>query len=98
MDLSLVDKLIANKSSDSEEPEGKTGLPKGIQERTLKLILDYFKENKDWQSGDIIAEKLGLSIVTVRHYLRYLYEEKTLLADVNYETGGRPCMLYKLSK
>jgi response regulator of citrate/malate metabolism len=98
MDQSFVDKLIANKSSDSEETEVKTGLPKGIQERTLKLILDYFKENKDWQSGDIIAEKLGLSIVTVRHYLRYLYEEKTLLADVNYETGGRPCMLYKLSK
>ena len=43
----------------------------------------------------MVAEKLGLSIVTVRHYLTYLLEQKILVEDINYETGGRPCMLYK---
>ena len=70
--------------------------PKGIQEKTLKTIKDYFTKNPDWQSGDTVAQKLGLSIVTVRHYLTYLVEIHELKEDINYETGGRPSMLYKL--
>ena len=64
-------------------------------EYNYNLLENYFEENKGWHSGDMVAEKLGLSIVTVRHYLTYLLEQKILVEDINYETGGRPCMLYK---
>ena len=72
--------------------------PKGIQEKTLQTIIEHLKENKNkWLTGDEIAEKVGLTGVTVRRYMTHLSETGMVIADMNYETGGRPCMLYKLS-
>ena len=72
--------------------------PKGIQEKTLQLIIEHLKDNKDkWLTGDDIAEKVGLTGVTVRRYMTHLTEIGKVVADMNYETGGRPCMLYKIS-
>lgn len=69
--------------------------PKGINRKTLSTITDFFDENSGWHSVDMISEKLKISIVTVRHYMNYLVQKKFVYEDVNYETGGRPCMLYK---
>ncbi|MBP3447687.1 MAG: response regulator [Clostridia bacterium] len=71
--------------------------PKGIQEKTLQTIMEHLKENKNkWLTGDEIAEKVGLTGVTVRRYMTHLSETGMVIADMNYETGGRPRMLYKL--
>ncbi|MBQ9736841.1 MAG: response regulator [Clostridia bacterium] len=71
--------------------------PKGIQEKTLQTIIEQLKENKNkWLTGDEIAEKVGLTGVTVRRYMTHLAEAGMVIADMNYETGGRPRMLYKL--
>ena len=41
--------------------------PKGIQEKTLQTIIEHLKKNKNkWLTGDEIAEKVGLTGVTVR--------------------------------
>ena len=72
--------------------------PKGIQEKTLQTIIEHLKENKNkWLTGDEIAEKVGLTGVTVRRYMTHLAEAGMVIADMNYGTGGRPCMLYKIS-
>ena len=72
--------------------------PKGIQEKTMQMIPDYMKENSNkWLAGDEIAEKVGLTGVTVRRYMSHLTETGMVIGDMNYETGGRPCMLYKIS-
>ena len=72
--------------------------PKGIQEKTLQTIIEHLKENKSkWLTGDEIAEKVGLTGVTVRRYMTHLSETGMVIADMNYGTGGRPCMLYKIS-
>ena len=72
--------------------------PKGIQEKTLQTIIEHLKENKSkWLTGDEIAEKVGLTGVTVRRYMTHLAESGMVIADMNYGTGGRPCMLYKIS-
>ncbi len=72
--------------------------PKGIQEKTLQTIIEHLKENKSkWLTGDEIAEKVGLTGVTVRRYMTHLSETGIVIADMNYGTGGRPCMLYKIS-
>ena len=71
--------------------------PKGIQEKTLQTIIEHLKKNKNkWLTGDEIAEKVGLTGVTVRRYMTHLSETGMVIADMNYGTGGRPCMLYKL--
>ena len=94
IDQSYVDSLISNQGSariaDKE-------LPKGIQEKTLNLLIDFMKNKGGWVTGDQISEEVGLSSVTVRHYMSYLLENKQVKAEINYETGGRPSMLYRMS-
>ena len=104
LDQSSIDSIISGgqsvKTVSSPEPatsHQQATYPKGIQQKTLNTVKDYFDENPSWQSGDLVAQKLGLSIVTVRHYLNYLVEIKFLDESINYETGGRPSMLYKLN-
>lgn len=90
LDQSKIDSLIsASVSLEKEE------LPKGIQKKTLDKILEYFGTVNYWQSVDMISEKIGISIVTIRHYLNYLVEKKVLEETINYETGGHPSVLYR---
>ena len=93
IDQSYVDSLISNNGNPHTNNE--SNLPKGIQQKTLALITDYMKEKTGWVNGDQIAEDVGLSCVTVRHYMTYLMEIKKIHGEINYETGGRPSMLYK---
>ena len=82
---------------DTSRKKNESFYPKGIQEKTLFLILNYLKENKNiWFTGDEISEKIGLTSVTVRRYMNYLSETGRVISDINYETGGRPRMQYKL--
>lgn len=92
IDQSYVDSLI---SSSATGHNSEANLPKGIQKKTLDLITDYMKGKSGWISGDQISEEIGLSNVTVRHYMSYLMETKKIKGDINYETGGRPSMLYR---
>ena len=83
---------------DTSRKKGEDIYPKGIQEKTLHLIMEHLKENKNnWLTGDEIAEKVSLTSVTVRRYMNYLAESGKVVAEMNYETGGRPCMLYKIT-
>ncbi len=94
IDQSYVDSLISNPGAvhlaDKE-------LPKGIQEKTLNLLTDYLKNKGGWVTGDQISADVGLSSVTVRHYMSYLMEIKKIRGEINYETGGRPSMLYRMA-
>lgn len=69
--------------------------PKGIQAKTLDMIKNHLQNVTTWQSVDMIAGTLGISIVTVRHYMNYLVQNNFAMEDIDYETGGRPCLLYK---
>ena len=87
-----IDLIIVNSRKKSDDL-----FPKGIQEKTLELIMDYLNANKSiWFTGDEIAEKVNLTGVTVRRYMNYLAESGRVVSEMNYETGGRPCMKYKV--
>lgn len=87
-----IDHIIDNSRKQSKEL-----YPKGIQEKTLRLIVKYLKSNKGTSfTGDEIAEKVGLTAVTVRRYMNYLVDAGRVSSEMNYETGGRPCMRYKI--
>lgn len=89
-----IDFIIENAHKKSEKL-----YPKGIQEKTLQTILDEMKKNpSEWMTGDEIAERIGLTGVTVRRYLNHLTEKGILLSEIDYETGGRPCMRYRVSE
>lgn len=77
---------------------GKETLPKGIQRKTLLLIESYFNKNTEWNTVDMISDAIGISIVTVRTYMNFLVQKKIIKEDINYSTGGRPSILYKVNK
>lgn len=71
--------------------------PKGIQEKTLLIIKNCLSNNMPKSlTSDDIAEKTGLTGVTVRRYMSYLEESGQVVSEINYETGGRPCLVYHL--
>ena len=89
-----IDHIIDNTRKKSDDL-----YPKGIQEKTVDLIMEYLKANEGkWFTGDDIAEKVGLTGVTVRRYMNYLAESGRVPGEMNYETGGRPCMKYRIIK
>lgn len=88
-----IDYIIDNSRKKSEEL-----YPKGIQVKTLEKIMEELNKNNDkWLTGDEISERISLTSVTVRRYMNYLSESGKVIAQINYETGGRPCMKYKIT-
>ncbi|MCR5620669.1 MAG: response regulator [Treponema sp.] len=106
LDQSSVDSIMARAGGQGQSGQhgggaGRSGTesgkdyPKGIQEKTLMHILEYLEVQKGWLNGDVIAENVGLSAVTVRHYMNYIVNTGKASESINYETGGRPCVLYR---
>lgn len=96
MDLDKVNQKNIDFLIDRQRKSTSEVYPKGIQQKTLQTITEYLGVNKNrWLTGDEIAESIGLTAVTVRRYMNYLTDKGIVIADMNYETGGRSCMLYK---
>ncbi len=70
--------------------------PKGLHRRTLSNIRDFINksESQDIQTNEI-AEKLGISIVTVRKYMEYLVDVNEVALLLDYGTIGRPSYIYR---
>lgn len=106
LDQNSVDKIITNsvplvKSNQNQNQKIiqplQIQLPKGIQQKTLELICNFIesKSQNTYIDGEQISKDVGLSSVTVRHYMNYLVQIKKVTQTINYKTGGRPCILYK---
>ena len=94
LDQQQIDSLIAPMPEKSASE-----LPKGNQDQTLSTICRFLQEHPAQAfPGEAIADQVGLSRVTVRRYLNYLSEENAISSQMNYETGGRPCMLYRWNR
>ena len=93
-DQAVVDQLLRNAFAS----QGTTReLRKGLNARTLESIESLIRENPDGpHTCESISAESGLSKVTVRHYLNYLMETGVLRSSIDYETGGRPRVLYRL--
>jgi response regulator of citrate/malate metabolism len=83
IDQSYVDNLISNQLAGHQ---AEADLPKGIQKKTLDLLTGYFSEKNGWVSGEQISADVGLSCVTVRHYMAYLVEIKKIKSEINYSS------------
>ena len=72
-------------------------LPKGLNNRTLDTIRTALEQDSQTShTCESISAATGLSRVTVRHYLNYLIEAGVVSSDIDYETGGRPRVLYRM--
>ena len=91
LDQAGVDNLIGPGSKTDAE-----SAPKGIQEKTVQILTDCLKNSEqEWLTGDEIAEQVKLSSVTVRRYMNHLMKAGIAEGKMDYETGGRPRLLYR---
>ena len=92
-DQAVVDRLLGNPPAAAPADT----LPKGLNARTLAMVRQVLdREPAGDHTCESIAAASGLSRVTVRHYLNYLVDTQRLTSDIDYETGGRPRVLYRL--
>lgn len=93
-DQAVVDLLLSN-TAPSKTMAG--DLRKGLNAKTLKSIENFLRSDRQGEhTCESISAASGLSKVTVRHYLNYLIEIGHLDSSIDYETGGRPRVLYRL--
>lgn len=73
-------------------------LEKGLQEQTLAMIRSYLKAHPEqYLSSNEIAGNVKLSRITVRRYMNYLLENHEIISQIDYSTGGRPSIRYRLA-
>lgn len=93
-DQSMVDQLLGNQLLSEIQS---TELQKGLNQKTLSHIYAFLRENiQEKHTCESISSSTGLSKVTVRRYLNHLIEIGQVLTSIDYETGGRPRVLYLL--
>lgn len=96
-DMEILNQTNIDYIIDNSRKKNEDIFPKGIQEKTLQVIIEYLKNNRGrWFTGDEIAKEINLTSVTVRRYMNYLTQSGRVIGKMNYETGGRPCMRYKI--
>lgn len=72
-------------------------MEKGLQKKTMESIKESISGmNKPNFTCKDITDHTSFSAVTVQRYLSYLVRAKTLRTTVDYNTGGRPRLLYEI--
>lgn len=93
LDQAEIDKLLSQ--DQNIRPAEKVVLEKGLQEQTLERIRTYLEEHKGTlMSSNEIASEVNLSRITVRRYMNYLVENREIISQIDYSTGGRPSIKY----
>ena len=89
-----IDRLISAAPSHISSPDANT---KGIQIQTLTALREYLAEHRDsFLTNNEIALDMQLSRITVRRYMNYLLETNEITSQIDYATGGRPSIRYRL--
>ena len=70
-------------------------LPKGLSQPTLAALEQLLRGDPEKShTCESLSEDSGLSRVTVRNYLNVLLHSGKLSCTIDYETGGRPRVVY----
>lgn len=88
---SQIDRLLFTSTPFSDE----NPVPKGLQSKTLAMLRDCLKNaGPQGASSDTLSLQAGLSTVTIRRYMNYMLAQGLADSRVNYDTGGRPSVIY----
>jgi two-component system, CitB family, response regulator MalR len=82
-----LDKQVFRKESSVRTKE----LPKGLNRETLKLVWEHIQQTDgEFFSTEEIAQRVGISRVSMRKYLTFLGEIGVLQTEILYGSVGRP--------
>ncbi len=94
---STLDQGTIDAIASAEPLEKAQSFPKGLQAQTLTKILDFIAPLESF-TCKAVAGGTGLSIVTTQRYLNYLVDQQKVKTTIDYHTGGRPKLVYRLLK
>ena len=87
-----LDQLLRRNNAELNTSEA---LGKGLQQKTLDLIMNYMKEHiGEGLTSERLSTDTNLSRVTIRRYMNYLLEKEIITSEIDYSTGGRPSIIY----
>lgn len=98
LDQTELDKRLARRPADGPTAEG---LPKGLDRNTLAKVLQVIAEQPEdapWFTSEEMAQRMGISRVSVRKYVEFLCTLKVLRMEPGYGTGGRPVHRFQLQR
>ena len=88
-----IDRILAT----NVPPEREEILEKGLQKEPLERIRRFLQENREEEfTSNQVASMVGLSRITVRRYMNYLLTKDEIVSRVDYCTGGRPAIKYRM--
>lgn len=90
MNQAEIDSLALSRGQQLEE-----GVPKGLNEITLKQVYLYLLKEGVALSAEEVAEGVGLARVTARRYLDYLEKSGKVILELQYGSVGRPVNRYR---
>lgn len=76
--------------------EDEATLPKGLNDMTMKQILEGLMEIDGPVTSEQLAQSVGMARVTVRKYLDFLATTEKVTIDLKYGTVGRPTKYYSI--
>ncbi len=88
-----VDTVLSGIHNEHPNQE-QNGIPKGLNQLTLKQIITYLQEQSYGKSSEEVAEGVGIARVTARRYLEYLEKRGEIILDMQYGGVGRPVNRY----
>lgn len=91
MNQDEIDSLSLSRGHQVEE-----GVPKGLNEITLKQVYLYLLKEVAALSAEEVAEGVGLARVTARRYLDYLEKTGKVVLELQYGSVGRPVNRYRV--
>ena len=90
MNQAEIDSLALSRGQQQDE-----GVPKGLNELTLKQVYLYLIKEGAALSAEEVAEGVGLARVTARRYLDFLEKTGKVILELQYGSVGRPVNRYK---
>jgi response regulator of citrate/malate metabolism len=92
-----IDRLMGGRMEDEPKSVVPPDTPKGLQPATLETVQRALAgQKKAFRGCEELAAEVGLSKVTVRRYLNHLAEKGLVESVIDYDTGGRPSVKYRL--
>lgn len=76
--------------------EEEASLPKGLNEMTMKQIVEGLQAVDSAVTSEQLAQSVGMARVTVRKYLDFLAHKEKVVIELKYGTVGRPTKYYSL--
>lgn len=94
-DATLAQADIDRVFGSTRTPTPLRGLPKGLSEPTMRLVVTRLRSQEAAESASDLGERAGLSRVSARRYLEHLVGMGWVEVSLRYGAAGRPERLYR---